>query len=65
MNKIIIDSMKLDKLDELDKYIDDLRDVLNEICVTIDETDGANEKLIVSQFLDELIVEYMKQISEK
>ena len=39
--------------------INKLRDVLNEMCSTIDETEARMETLIVSQQLDELIVEYM------
>jgi len=39
--------------------INKLRDVLNEMCSTIDETEARIETLIVSQQLDELIVEYM------
>ena len=39
--------------------INKLRDVLNEMCSTIDETEARIETLIVSQQLDQLIVEYM------
>lgn len=49
----------LDK-DELKKYIDELRDVLNEICATNENSKGLEERLIISQHLDHAIVEYMK-----
>lgn len=39
--------------------INTLRDVLNELCCTIDEPEMNMERLIVSHKLDELIVEYM------
>ncbi|WP_169911732.1 Spo0E family sporulation regulatory protein-aspartic acid phosphatase [Clostridium oryzae] len=49
------------KRHNLDCLIENLRDILNDICVTIDDVENDNEKLIVSRCLDELIVEYMKQ----
>ncbi|MBW9157883.1 Spo0E family sporulation regulatory protein-aspartic acid phosphatase [Clostridium sp. FP2] len=45
--------------DKLKTCIDTLRDVLNEMCATLDEHDMSIEKLIVSRKLDMLIVEYM------
>ena len=51
---------------ELETSIDALRDILNELCCTIDEWEVNIEKLNVSQQLDKLIVEYMglkKQIN--
>jgi len=39
--------------------INKLRDVLNEICCTIDESEVSKERLIVSRHLDKLIIEYM------
>lgn len=45
--------------DKLETCIDTLRDVLNEMCCTLDEHDMSIEKLIVSRQLDKLIVEYM------
>ena len=39
--------------------INKLRDVLNEMCCTIDKTEADIETLIVSRQLDQLIVEYM------
>lgn len=50
------------KLFELDKYISEVRDVLNEISVTCDEE---GSRLQLSQYLDELIVEYMKLKTNK
>lgn len=50
--------MKFDKHNsELEKYISDIRDVLNEISATEEEKEA---RLIISRCLDELIVEYMK-----
>ena len=51
-------------LNRLKKCIDELREVLNEMCITLDEKINHEERLIVSQYLDELIVEYMKQTSK-
>ena len=45
--------------EKLKTCIDTLRDVLNEMCCTIDEPEVSMEKLIVSRQLDELIVKYM------
>ena len=49
----------LDK-DELKKYIDELRAVLNEICATTENLKGLEKRLLISQHLDDAIVEYMK-----
>lgn len=51
-----------DKLSNLDKYITEIRDILNEVSVT---TEDYEARLIISQCLDELIVEYMKLSNEK
>ena len=52
---------------KLEICIDTLRDVLNEMCCTLDDHGMSIEKLIVSRQLDKLIVEYMvlKKINEK
>ena len=42
--------------------IDEVRDVLNEICSKIDENGCKEDILKVSESLDELIVDYMKLI---
>jgi hypothetical protein len=52
------------KLERLDKSIDEIRDVLNEISFTVEDNEYIKERLLVSQCLDELIVEYMKQIKK-
>ena len=52
-------------LEELKKSINELRDTLNELCATVNEGDHHNEKLIMSQHLDELIVEYMYRMDSK
>lgn len=62
MNRTKFNSMKLERLK---KCIDELREVLNEMCMTLDEKVNNEERLIVSQYLDELIVQYMKQVNNK
>lgn len=57
----IID-IKSINMERLEQCINELRDVLNEICSTLEETVENNERLIVSRLLDELIVEYMNRI---
>lgn len=52
------------KLERLKEQIDELREILNEICASSQNTKLTKEMLIVSQCLDELIVEYMNQINE-
>ena len=47
--------------DELKKQIDELREVLNEICVTAEDTEGLKKRLLVSEHLDRIIVQYMKK----
>ncbi len=41
---------------ELDKYISNLRDILNEVSLDTEEEDA---RIIISRCLDELIVKYM------
>lgn len=50
------------KLISLDKHISEVRDILNEISITEEEEEA---KLMLSEFLDELIVTYMKTLNEK
>ncbi|HEY8893089.1 MAG TPA: Spo0E family sporulation regulatory protein-aspartic acid phosphatase [Clostridium sp.] len=56
-------------LEKLNNRIYELRNVLNELCSTIYDNDSDKENkediLIVSQYLDDLIVEYMKQNNKK
>jgi len=47
--------------DELKKQIDELRDVLNEICATAQDSEGLEKRLLVSQHLDQIIVQYMNR----
>jgi hypothetical protein len=49
---------EIDK-EEIKKNINELRDTLNEICVTQEDTKEVEKRLILSQKLDELIVQYM------
>ena len=56
MDKVTIDSITEEYLKQ---RINNLRDVLNEICSTNSDTE---DKLIVSRDLDELIVQYMREI---
>jgi hypothetical protein len=49
------------KLLELTKRIEEVRDMLNEACVT---SNDEKNTLLISQCLDDLIVEYFKTIEE-
>ena len=49
---------EIDK-EEIKKNINELRDTLNEICVTQEDAKEVEKRLILSQQLDELIVQYM------
>lgn len=62
-----MENMQIDIIDieELTNRIDEVRDVLNEICITIDENENKEDILNVSEYLDRLIVAYMKQIHNK
>jgi len=53
------ETLRLLKQQKLETSIDTLRDILNEMCCTIDEREVNIEKLTISQQLDRLIVEYM------
>lgn len=50
---------------KLQKCIDGLRDVLNEICSCSDDKQSESERLFISQCLDDFIVEYMRQTTMK
>jgi two-component system, cell cycle response regulator len=52
------------ELERINKNIEELRDILNEICCTITEDEKDKERLTVSEALDELIVQYMKEINK-
>ncbi|MDF2674709.1 MAG: Spo0E like sporulation regulatory protein [Clostridiales bacterium] len=60
MNKEAIINVKLETLNQ---QINELREILNEICVTSEGTGATKEMLMLSQCLDELIVEYMNHIT--
>jgi two-component system, cell cycle response regulator len=51
------------QLNKLNKGIEELREILNEICATVDDSEKDKERLAVSKCLDELIVEYMKELN--
>lgn len=59
MNNLTLDNITIE---ELNKCINDLRDVLNEICCNDQNTELQQERLITSKNLDELIVQYMKEL---
>lgn len=52
------------RLERLKEQIDELRETLNEIYASSQGVDLTKEILVISQCLDELIVEYMNQINE-
>ncbi|MBL4934517.1 GGDEF domain-containing protein [Clostridium sp. YIM B02515] len=51
------------KLLRIKNQIDELRETLNEACCTIDEGKSNPDRLFISECLDELIVEYMKEFN--
>jgi two-component system, cell cycle response regulator len=53
------------KLERLDQQINEVREVLNELCCAVDEGETNAGRLAISQFLDELIVEYMKEVNNQ
>lgn len=52
------------KLSGLNKHINEIREILNEVCCTVDAGETVEGRLIVSEYLDELIVEYMKELND-
>ena len=50
---------------EIERNIEELRDVLNEICATDENLEGVKKRLIVSEQLDRLIVKYMNVNNEQ
>lgn len=52
-------------LEKLNNKIIELRDVLNEVCCTMDTEENYDIRLAKSQYLDELIVQYMKKVNKK
>ena len=59
MSSLTLDNITLE---ELNKRINDLRDILNEICCTDQNTELQEERLNISRNLDVLIVKYMKEL---
>lgn len=59
---IFIDShdLRTIHIKQLDKLIMELRIILNEVCINSEGVENSKERLIISECLDELIVEYMK-----
>lgn len=53
------------KLQDLKKQIDELRDRLNEVYVSMEKDSNSEETLRLSVCLDKLILEYMKSIDFK
>lgn len=49
-------------LEKLNDKIEELRNILNEVCCTIDTDTDYDTRLAKSQYLDELIVQYMKKL---
>lgn len=54
--------VKKNKLSILNGKIEELRDILNEMCITSEELAADKQRLNISKRLDELIVEYLKNI---
>lgn len=52
------------QLNRINKGIEELREILNEICATVEEKGNDMERLEISKSLDELIVEYMKELNK-
>jgi two-component system, cell cycle response regulator len=61
LNKEISKQLELEKIN---KNIQELRDILNEICCTVVEDEKDKERLEVSEALDKLIVQYMKELNK-
>ncbi|WP_411679677.1 GGDEF domain-containing protein [Clostridium thailandense] len=52
------------KLSGLNKHINEIREILNEVCCNVDTSETVDGRLIVSEYLDELIVAYMKELND-
>ena len=50
-------------LEKLNDQINELREILNEICMKSEGAELSKDIIIISQCLDELIVKYMNQIA--
>ena len=60
MRNLTLDNITME---ELNKKINDLRDLLNEICSEEMDSKIQEERLSTSRSLDELIVKYMKGLN--
>lgn len=58
-----VDSKNI-KLERLNDEINELRETLNQVCCTLDSDEAYVDRLILSQQLDELIVEYMREMNK-
>lgn len=47
--------------EKLENQIEELRDVLNEICTSTEDPEQLKKRLRVSEQMDQLIVEYMNE----
>jgi len=45
--------------ERLEKNIEELRDILNKVCIEDESIDNMKNRLVISERLDKLIVEYM------
>ena len=61
MSNLTLDNITME---DLNKRINDLRDILNEICCTGLDREVQENRLITSRSLDELIVKYMKGLRD-
>jgi len=52
------------QIEELSRAIEEVRRTLNEVCST-SENHNDEIRLNISRYLDELIVEYMRQVKHK
>ena len=60
MNKVTLHNITME---DLTNRINNLREVLNEICCADADVETKEERLAVSRSLDKLIVEYMKELT--
>lgn len=51
------------RLSKLNRHINELREILNETCITLHANELDPNRLLISQQLDELIVKYMKEVN--
>lgn len=51
------------KLYKLNRQINEVREILNEVCCTVNIAEAVDDRLIISQYLDDLIVKYMKELN--